>query len=312
MIKPEAAVEEFAAAKVNLTLRVTGRRGDGYHLIDSLVVFADVGDMVTIRPAEQTSLTLTGPFAETLQGEEDNLVLRAAKAARQQWPDRVPPLAMRLEKRLPIASGIGGGSADAAAALRAIARLAGLNGKEACACLEGLALSLGADVPVCLGARACRMTGIGEKIEPLAGFPAFHAVLANPGCAVSTASVFTALAFKPGAEIGTCPPDAPSAPDTSSAAAMPNAHGALNDTTSLLDRLCRAGNDLEGPARVIAPEIADCLDQLKGCTGASLVRMSGSGATCFALFATETDARSAGNFLRAQNPHWWVAPTVLR
>ncbi len=177
--------EAFAPAKINLTLHVTGQRADGYHLLDSLVVFADVGDRVTVAPAARASLTVTGPFAANVPRGDENLVLRAAALA------GAPPLSIALHKTLPAASGIGGGSSDAAATLRAVSELAG-------AALPGDAAALGADVPVCLLARACRMSGIGDILVPLADLPPLYLVFANPGVAVSTAEVFAALTCKDG------------------------------------------------------------------------------------------------------------------
>ncbi len=272
-----AAIDAFAPAKVNLFLHVTGRRADGYHLLDSLAVFPEVGDRVAARPARGLSLRLEGPFAGGLAEEADNLVLRAARGLASAH-GLAPDAALTLDKRLPPASGIGGGSSDAAAALRLLARLWGVTVPE------DLAPSLGADVPVCLSApEPRRMSGVGEALAPPAALPGFWMVLANPGVAVSTAAAFAALAGRYGAP-------APPAP-------------AFRDLGALVAWLRPLRNDLETPARVICPAVAEVLAALED---APLVRMSGSGATCFALHAEETAARAQAGRLRTAHPGWWV------
>ncbi|OYV33349.1 MAG: 4-(cytidine 5'-diphospho)-2-C-methyl-D-erythritol kinase, partial [Rhodospirillales bacterium 20-64-7] len=253
----------FAPAKVNLYLHVTGKRADGYHLLDSLAVFPAVGDLLQAVPAEALTLRVTGPFAGGLQGEQDNLILRAARRLK---PDGTA--AITLEKRLPVASGIGGGSADAAAALRLLAGLWGLDAPDA-----GMALALGADVPVCLASRPVRMQGIGEILQPAPGLPAFGMVLVNPGVAVPTPAVFKARqgGYGPVADLP---------------AAWPDASATARD-------LARFGNDLQPAAIGLQPVIAEVLAALAVLPGALLSRMSGSGATCFALFETAAAASMA-------------------
>jgi 4-diphosphocytidyl-2-C-methyl-D-erythritol kinase len=273
-------VAEFAAAKVNLTLHVTGRRPDGYHLLDSLVCFASVGDAVHAAPAADLSLTLTGPESAGLRAEPDNLVLRAARSMGQ-------VAALVLDKRLPVASGIGGGSADAAATLRALARLTGAALPD-----PATVLRLGADVPVCLSGRVCRMQGVGEVLAPAPALPPVWAVLANPRVHVATPDVFRALAVREN------PP-------------MPLALPDWHDAQALAAWLALQRNDLEPAAIAVAPAIGDVLGLLRALPGALLARMSGSGATCLALFASETAACDAAARLKARTPGWWVAAARL-
>lgn len=274
----DGVLAEFAPAKVNLFLHVTGRRDDGYHLLDSLAVFPGTGDRLTARPAARLGLDLSGPFAPALAGEPDNLVLRAARAMAEAH-GRDPAVALTLEKRLPPASGIGGGSSDAAAALRLLARLWDV------AVPGTLALSLGADVPVCLAApEPRRMAAIGERLAAPPALPGFWIVLANPGVPVSTAAAFAALA---GAESPAAPPSAP-----------------LHDFDSLVAWLAPLRNDLEAPARRLCPPVAEVLEAL---ADAPIARMSGSGATCFALHADEAAALGQAGRLQAARPEWWVA-----
>ena len=265
----------FAPAKVNLYLHVTGRRADGYHLLDSLAVFPDVGDRVQVEAAEALSLSLGGRFGAALQSEPDNLLLKAARALA---PGRGARL--HLEKDLPVASGIGGGSADAAAALRALCRLWGVQKAD----LPALALALGADVPVCLRSEPVRMQGIGEVLAPAPRLPEFGMVLVNPGVAVPTPSVFKARTggFSP-------PPRLP--------AMWPSARLMAED-------LKRCGNDLQAAAIGIQPVIGTVLAALAALPGALLARMSGSGATCFALFNSPARAEAAAATL-ARRSGWW-------
>lgn len=266
-----AAETEFAPAKVNLCLHVTGQRVDGYHLLESLVVFADIGDRVTVSPGQ--GLTITGPQAGGLKASDDNLCLRAARAMGG-------GVAVTLEKVLPVASGIGGGSADAAAVLRAMARM-GLPLPDPAG-----VLALGADVPVCLAGRAARMEGVGEVLTP-AVLPEAWLVLANPGVAVPTPQVFRALARRDN------PPMQP----------VP----VLADAAGLAAWLADQRNDLEAPAIALAPVIAGVRAALASRPGCLLARMSGSGATCFGLFADEESATAAARALSAGQPEWWVA-----
>jgi 4-diphosphocytidyl-2-C-methyl-D-erythritol kinase len=257
-----------------------GRRADGYHLLDSLVAFADFGDVVTVEPAPSLSLSITGPMAAGLSAGPDNLVLKAAQMLGS-------PLgaAITLEKRLPIASGIGGGSADAAATMQALGALWGCALPDA-----GQVLALGADVPVCLAGQSCRMAGIGDQISPLT-LPPAHLVLVNPGVGLSTAAVFGALLRRDN------PPLPPAAP-------MP-------DAAALAAHLGHCRNDLEAPALSVVPEIGAVLAALQGQTGCLLARMSGSGATCFGLFASASAAEGAASALRAQSGAWWVQATTM-
>lgn len=264
-------ITETARAKLNLTLHVTGQRHDGYHLLDSLVAFAEYGDQVTLTPGP-LSLSVTGPFADGLHADDDNLCLRAARLIGGQ-------AAVALVKRLPVASGIGGGSADAAAVLRGFAR-------------QGLPLPaathrLGADVPVCVTSAPTRMRGIGERLAPLPPLPALPVLLVNPGIALSTPQVFAALERR----------DNPPMPD-------PQWHNA----NTLIAFLSRCRNDMQAAAVSIAPVIADVLTALDH-HGARLARMSGSGATCFGLFDRAAQAETAAQALRAHG--WWAIATQL-
>jgi 4-diphosphocytidyl-2-C-methyl-D-erythritol kinase len=269
----------FAPAKINLHLHVVGRRNDGYHLLDSLVVFAGVGDRLSVSPTADLSLTVIGPFAAGLAAESDNLVLKAARCLADAAGMRATG-ALLLEKNRPGASGIGGGSADAAAALRLLCRLWGIAPG-----LEELARTLGADVPVCLSGRASLMSGIGEVLEPAPPLPPAGLVLINPGVAVSTPSVFRARAG-----------------GFSQAARFPRV--GWRDAAALAANLQNLRNDLEPAACSLAPVIEEALDVLASLPGCLLARMSGSGATCFGLFSSaEAASRAAQNIRRAE---WWV------
>ena len=275
---------EFAPAKINLALHVVGRRADGYHLLDSLVVFARVGDVVRAEAAEALALEVTGPFAHALADEADNLVLRAARLLAEAH-GVTPGARLALEKHLPVASGIGGGSADAAAALRLLARLWNLPAPAA-----EIALALGADVPVCLAGAAARMGGIGEHLAPAPGLPACGLLLVNPGVAVATPAVFRTRggAFS-------APLDLPEG---------------WNDAASMAADLAHMGNDLEAPAVALAPAIGEVLATLRRLPGVLLARMSGSGATCYALFATPAEAEGIAAVVA--RPGWWAWGGALR
>jgi 4-diphosphocytidyl-2-C-methyl-D-erythritol kinase len=270
---------EAAPAKVNLFLHVTGRRADGYHLLDSLVVFAGAADLVEGVPGAALSLAVSGPEAGALAAEDDNLVLRAARALAAA-AGVARGAALRLEKHLPVASGIGGGSADAAAALRLCAWLWGVALPEAR--MAAIALGLGADVPVCLAARPARMGGVGEVLSAAPVLPRIGLVLANPRVAVATPAVFRARAggFR--------------AP-----AVLPRAWA---DAAAMARDLAALGNDLQEAAVTLAPAIGPVLAALDALPGARLARMSGSGATCFALFDDPDAARAAAALLPAA---WW-------
>ncbi|MEX1152638.1 4-(cytidine 5'-diphospho)-2-C-methyl-D-erythritol kinase [Parvibaculum sp.] len=279
-------VVEEAPAKINLSLRVMGRRTDGYHELQSLVVFAHCGDRVMAEPADELTLVMRGPFAAALAGDPDNLVLHAARLLRERTGVKAGAR-LALEKNLPVASGIGGGSADAAATLRALVRLWGTD--PGAAALREMALSLGADVPVCLDARPAMMSGIGEKIVRLATLPRFHLVLVNPGIALSTAEVFRGLS----APLLEGMPVAPTVP-----------------TFATLDELAAwlvgAANDLEAPARRLAPEVGTVLAALEASGECRLARMSGSGTTCFGVYAREMAARAAAATIAQAHPDWWT------
>lgn len=281
------AVVEAAPAKVNLALHVTGRRPDGYHELESLVVFADVADELLVREARKDRFTVTGPFAEAAGSGEGNLVLRALKAFRAQWPGHAPDaLDIELVKNLPVAAGLGGGSADAAAMLRL---LAGLGEAEiTIRDLMPVALSLGADVPACLVSRPLEVRGVGEILHPLRTFPALHLVLVNPLVPVVTADVFRRLENRQN-------PPMPPLPDP------------LTRPAQLGLWLGETRNDLEPPARALVPAIGRLIDGLARCDGAVLARMSGSGGTVFGLFASAAQAHQAAHDIRAQFPGTWVA-----
>ncbi|WP_186420968.1 4-(cytidine 5'-diphospho)-2-C-methyl-D-erythritol kinase [Bosea sp. CS1GBMeth4] len=285
-----------APAKVNLSLRVLGRRADGYHELDSLVAFAGVGDELALTPGEPGGLQISGPFAAGLSDAPDNLVLKAERVLREQVAG-LRSGRFHLVKRLPVASGIGGGSADAAAALRLLARLNGLPLSHPA--LLAAAGRIGADGPVCLEARARIMAGIGERLGPPLRLPRLFALLLNPGVAVETAPVFRALGLKAGqAHAGSAGAFAHDEPTPTTAA-------------SLIAALAAAGNDLETPARMVAPVIGEALSALSALPGCRLARMSGSGATCFALFDDCRASAAAGKLLAKQRPDWWVKPTVI-
>ncbi len=274
---------EAAPAKVNLYLRVTGRRPDGYHLLDSLAVFAGVADRIAARPAPDLTLRVSGPGAAALACDPgENLVLRAARSLREQCAV-AQGAAITLEKRLPVASGIGGGSADAAAALRVLVRLWGLS--PSAAALAAVAEQLGSDVPVCLAGRPARMRGVGEVLEAAPSLPEFGLLLVNPGVSVRTPEVFRARSggFSGAAELPDGWPDA---------AAMAAALRAL-------------GNDLAAAAERLSPSIGDVVAVMRAVPGCLLAQMSGSGATCFGLFATPRAAAQAAS-ATAWPAGWWV------
>lgn len=274
-------LREAAPAKVNLFLHVTGRRADGYHLLDSLAVFGPAADALHAAPAPGLSLEVDGPFGAALAGEGDNLVLRAARALAASGGVE-PRAALTLVKRLPVASGIGGGSADAAAALRLLDRAWGLATPPAA--LHALALQLGADVPVCLASRPARMQGVGEVILPAPRLPDCGLLLVNPGVALPTPEVFRARSgpFTPAATLPESWPDA----------------------AAMAEGLRGLANDLQAPAIALRPVVAEVLAAIAAQPGCLLARMSGSGATCFGLFPTAAAARAAAGALPAG---WWSA-----
>ena len=279
-----------APAKVNLTLRVLGRRADGYHELSSVVAFAGAADRITFVPGGDPLLELAGPGAPVLADDSDNLVLRAARELAQRVP-RLTSGRFRLDKRLPIAAGLGGGSSDAAAALRLLASVNHIAPDDPR--LHAAALATGSDVPACLYGQSCLMAGRGEAITPLE-LPRFGAVLVNPRVPVPTAAVFRALALEPGDRLREAEP----LPRFASRAGM-------------VAWLAGQPNDLEPPARALAPVLDEVAAALRATPGALLVRMSGSGATMFALYEDCRAAAHAARQVTAAYPAWWVKSTIL-
>ena len=278
-----------APAKINLFLHVGDKRADGFHALESLVAFTRAGDELDFVLTRGLSLTLDGPFAEGLMGEGNNLVLRAAQklAAKGNVETRAH---ISLTKNLPVASGIGGGSADAAAALRGLNALWNLN--LPASVLQEIAEEIGSDIPVCVESQPAWMEGRGELVAPLDQFPEMPVVLVNPGVAVPTGPVFAALQRRSGT-MGLRP------------------RGRLSSQDDVLHFLGTTRNDLEEPALRLAPAIGVVLESLQGQAGALLARMSGSGATCFAIFGDNIAAEKAAQLIRAAHPRWWVTATVL-
>lgn len=275
-------IRVFAPAKINLSLHVIGRRKDGYHLLDSLVVFASVGDEITAKPAPTLTFGVEGAKAGGIPMDESNLVLQAAAL----FPDPKGAVLM-LTKELPASAGIGGGSSDAAATLQALSRLWHADLPSASDILK-----LGADVPVCLKAEATRMRGVGGHLTRVPPLPPMFAVLVNPGVPVQTPAVFAALSN---------PSNIP----------MPDQFPRFDNNVDFAKWLATQRNDLEAPASMVAPVIPTVLSELWGCNGCLLARMSGSGATCFGLFTTPEAAERAASLLRDENPDWWVVDTRL-
>ncbi len=293
-----------APAKVNLTLTVHGRRDDGYHDLTSLVVFAGVGDTLSLTPDAPFGLSITGPFGEGLGTGPDNLVLRAAERLYQHL-GRPPRGHFALVKRLPVASGIGGGSADAAAALRLLAQVHDLSLADPA--LMAASRESGADVPVCLMARARIMSGIGDSLGPPLRLPKLFTVLVNPGLAVPTAAVFASLGLAHGQRHATT-----AASGASGAVASWHEDWPEDSRGMIASLQSGHGNDLEAPAIRTAPVIDTVLDALRATEGCRLARMSGSGATCFGLFDDCASSARAARQIGRSHPNWWVKPTVLR
>jgi 4-diphosphocytidyl-2-C-methyl-D-erythritol kinase len=285
--KSSAVLTETAPAKINLTLRVIGRRADGYHELESLVVFADLADILTLRPGDCTALDVSGPFAAQSGIVSDNLVLKAVASLSQ----RVSGLKaghFMLGKNIPVAAGIGGGSADAAAALRLLARANGIALDDPR--LMDSARAVGADVPVCLASKSCIMRGVGEQLSPPLDLPRLAVVLVNPGVALSTRDVFAKFTGAQGrSTLGDVP----------------------RDPKALVTYLETHDNDLAAPAIACAPVIETVLAELYDAPGSLLARMSGSGATCFALFASAGEAAAAAWLVQNKHSEWWVAPATL-
>jgi 4-diphosphocytidyl-2-C-methyl-D-erythritol kinase len=279
-----------APAKVNLTLHILGRREDGYHTLDSIVAFAGVGDRLDFSPGGPLALDMRGPTAAAAGPESDNLVIKAARAL----AGRVPGLVLgrfTLRKQLPVAAGLGGGSSDAAATLRALAQANGLTADDPR--LAEAARATGADVPVCLFPRARRMSGIGEVLSPPLGIKPLPAVLVNPRVASPTPAVFAGLGLARGQSSG------------SSAFAEP-----LDG--DVVAALAKGRNDMQASAERLTPAITETLALLGEAGGARLVRMSGSGATCFGLYADRHAAARAAAWMKRRRPEWWVRATFLR
>jgi len=292
------ALIEDGRAKVNLTLRVVGRRLDGYHDLESVVAFADCADRLSLSPGSELGLKTTGPLAQACGEAADNLVFKAA----QLLAERVPDLRLgefTLDKSLPVAAGIGGGSADAAAALRLLAQLNGLALDDSR--LIEVAQLTGADVPVCLASRACVMTGVGETLQPLS-LPNMPCVMVNPCVPVATRDVFNALGLRNG-ELLVGATDV-LLQDVS----WPEAGASVGEWISAFEEV---GNDLEAPALRIQPVIGEVLSALGSADGARLARMSGSGATCFAIFEKASEAQAAAEKIRRDQPAWWVHAGAL-
>ena len=282
----DGTISLIAPAKINLALHVTGRRSDGYHLLDSLVVFARFGDRVSVKRSAADTFEMSGTFGSRLPDDEDNLVLQARNALRRRFPEQAIPVAIHLEKYLPIASGIGGGSSDAAATLRALAALWRVEADVAQ--LAEIGLPLGADVPMCLQGRPLVAKGIGEDIERLAAFPHLPMVLANSGVSISTPQVFAVLERR----------DNPPLPE------MPD----LFTVGDVCTYLAATGNHLFSAAEKLTPAIGDTMNALQNTTP-RLVRMSGSGGTCFAIYDSDADAEAAAAKLKQSNPDWFVVAT---
>jgi 4-diphosphocytidyl-2-C-methyl-D-erythritol kinase len=283
-----ALLTETARAKINLTLRVVGCRADGYHDLESLVAFADVADTLTLDPGADLGLEVSGPFAAVSGDTADNLVLKV-HAALSADVAGLKAGHFALEKNLTVAAGIGGGSADAAAALRLLARVNELAFDDAR--LMTAALKVGADVPVCLASRACVMTGVGERLTPPLDLPKLPAVLVNPGVPLATRDVFSAYASR--------------------AAAAPSLGNIPRQPGALIEFLKTHGNDLTEAAIVRAPAVGEVLNALAALPGVQLARMSGSGSTCFALFGSSGEAAAGAARLAAERQDWWVVATHI-
>jgi 4-diphosphocytidyl-2-C-methyl-D-erythritol kinase len=285
-----------APAKINLFLHIVGRRSDGYHRLESLVGFTDIGDELSAERAPKLSLLVQGPFAQALNAtssDDTNLVMRAARSL-QARSSVAPGARLVLDKQLPVASGIGGGSSDAAAALHLLNALWGLGLDEAA--LAELGLALGSDVPVCLRARPAFVSGVGEAVENCASLPELSLVLVNPGLGLPTPEVYRAFA-------------ATDALTRLPARAFPK--GPWTDEWTLIETLKGTRNDLEAPAIALCPAVADVLKALGAQDGCALARMSGSGATCFGVFAGRAAAERAARAIAQAEPAWWVRPARL-
>lgn len=280
-------IQTTAFAKINLFLHVTGKRPDGYHLLDSWVVFASAADRIELTTADKMSFTAKGPFATNVPSE--NSLTKAATMLAKRF-NLQPSVNISLDKQLPVAAGIGGGSADAAATLRGLAQLWKLSPSEQE--LSEMALSIGADVPACLASTSLYMNGIGEEITPGPALPKFYGVLVNPGVAVDTAKVFKAYR---------------------GVFSQKTSHpSSFADAATMFNYLSLTRNDLQEPAIAIAPAIAQVIVMLANQTGCKTARMSGSGATCFALFADEYDADTCAANIAGERPDWWTRKVTFQ
>jgi 4-diphosphocytidyl-2-C-methyl-D-erythritol kinase len=285
------SVCETARAKVNLTLHIKGKRSDGYHELESLVVFADVCDELIFSAASEDSLSLEGPFAGLVDGE--NLVLKTKRAVAS-WLGVAISGHFRLTKNIPVAAGLGGGSSDAAAAIRALFRT--YDSVSNAKTFIRQSAAIGADVPVCLQNSAAWMCGLGERVTPVSGLTPLPALLVNPRIKLPTASVFKTLNAKP------LQPEA--------AGAAPSFPG-WNDPVEAAAWLKEGRNDLEAPAIALEPAVESVLDTLRRLDGCLLSRLSGSGPTCFGIFASRDSAREAAREIERSYPNWWVQATSL-
>jgi 4-diphosphocytidyl-2-C-methyl-D-erythritol kinase len=290
-------LSDEARAKVNLTLRVNGRRADGYHDLESVVAFADCADRLTLTPGSDLDLKMSGPLAQACGDTSDNLVLKAARLLGERVSD-MKAGSFSLDKALPVAAGIGGGSADAASALRLLSQLNGLALDDP-RVIEVARLT-GADVPVCVNSHGCVMTGVGETLQPL-NLPKMPCVMVNPGVAVATRDVFKALGLRNGElRVGVA--------DVLLQDRWPDAKASLEDW---VEALAASSNDLEAPAMRVQPVIGEVISALNATNGAWLARMSGSGATCFAIYENTAEAGRAAEKLRRDHPGWWVHAGTL-
>ena len=290
-------LSDQARAKVNLTLRVNGRRADGFHDLESVVAFADCADTLTLSPGPDLELKMSGPLAQACGETSDNLVLKAARLL----AERVPAMkagSFSLDKALPVAAGIGGGSADAAAALRLLAQLNGLARDDRR--LVEVAQLTGADVPVCINSLGCVMSGVGETLQPLS-LPTMPCVMVNPRLPVATKDVFKALGLRNGELLV-------GATDVLLQDRWPDPEASLEDW---VEALAASSNDLEAPAMRVQPVIGKVISALNATNGAWLARMSGSGATCFAIYENTAEAGRAAEKLRRDHPGWWVHAGTL-
>jgi 4-diphosphocytidyl-2-C-methyl-D-erythritol kinase len=311
---------EFAPAKINLALHVLGRRDDGLHELDSTVAFADLGDELRIEPASEFVITAEGPFAGSLPAQENNIILAAWKAAAEIAAARgfrLPPVSVHLVKNLPVSAGIGGGSADAAAAMRGFLRMAGIADIDEE--IARAALALGADVPVCLVGKACRMQGAGERVTPIENFKPLHAVLINPLIAIQTSTVFQILGLEIGQRHG-----APRSPSplwggikgggrsgiTTRPPPLAPPHKGEGEHEDYSDPAAWR-NDLTISAVALVPAIADVIAELENQQHLCFARMSGSGATCFGVFENLDAAGEAAKVVSASHAQWWVRQANL-